>query len=103
MSAMDPIIIADEEVVYSSTANATATNLAVYPPEYEGHFSRILIHREAILSRVASLAELIHRDYEGKRPVFLCVLKGATPVRVRLPRLCPYLVYSDMMSQKGWR
>ena len=81
---MDPIIIADEETNHCSTVVETlANNLAVckYPPEYEGHFSRLLITREEILSRTASLAELVHKDYKGRRPVFLCVLKGAAPVR----------------------
>lgn len=34
-----------------------------------------------ILDRVAALAKLIHDDYKGRRPVLLCVLKGANPVR----------------------
>lgn len=75
---MDPIIIPDEETNPSDTADR------VYPPEYEGHFSRLLIKREEILSRTASLAELLHNDYRGKRPVILCVLKGSTPFYINL-------------------
>lgn len=75
---MDPIIIPDEETYPSDTADR------VYPPEYEGHFSRLLIKREEILSRTASLAELLHNDYRGKRPVILCVLKGSTPFYINL-------------------
>ena len=75
---MDPIIIADEG---NSSLNLEEENNAVYPPEYEGHFSSLLITRKEILERIAILAKLIHKDYKGRRPVFLCVLKGATPVR----------------------
>jgi len=74
---MDPIIIADEG---NCSSNLDEENNAVYPPEYEGHFSQLLITRKEILERIATLAELIHKDYKGRRPVFLCVLKGATPV-----------------------
>ena len=79
---MDPITITNEEG--NSSNNLDEENNAIYPPEYEGHFSRLLITKKEILDRIAILAELIHKDYKGKRPVFLCVLKGATPVRVRV-------------------
>jgi len=50
----------------------------IYPPEYEGHFSRLLIKQEEIIARATDLAKAIHEDYKGKRPVLLCVLKGAS-------------------------
>jgi len=75
---MDPIIITDEG---NSSTNLDEENNAVYPPEYKGHFSKLLVTRKEILERTATLAEFIHKDYKGRRPVFLCVLKGATPVR----------------------
>ncbi len=50
----------------------------VYPPEYEGHFSHLLIKQEEIIARATDLAKAIHEDYKGKRPVLLCVLKGAS-------------------------
>jgi len=37
---MDPIIIADEG---NCSSNLDEENNAVYPPEYEGHFSQLLI------------------------------------------------------------
>lgn len=49
---------------------------------YEGHFSRLLIRRDEIIGRASKLAELISEDYVGKRPVLVCVLKGAAPVRI---------------------
>jgi len=40
-----------------------------------------MVSHEEIRSRIRELAELIHKDYEGTRPVMLCTLKGACPVR----------------------
>ena len=45
---MDPIIIADE----GNPSNLLQENNAVNPPEYEGHFSRLLITRKEILERI---------------------------------------------------
>jgi hypoxanthine-guanine phosphoribosyltransferase len=56
----------------------------IYPQEYDGHFDDLMILREEIIDRTASLAKLIHADYSGRRPVLLCVLKGANPVRSAL-------------------
>jgi hypothetical protein len=53
----------------------------VYPPEYEGHFNSLMINRDEIIDRASALAKLIQEDYKGRRPVMLCVLKGASPVR----------------------
>lgn len=69
-------------VVSDSSFALTCTQDRVYPSEYEGHFSRILITREEIVERAEALAKLINNDFKGKRPVLLCVLKGANPVRI---------------------
>jgi hypoxanthine phosphoribosyltransferase len=49
----------------------------IYPAEYEGHFESLMISRQEILDCVKVLAEKIHKDYAGERPVIVCVLKGA--------------------------
>jgi hypoxanthine phosphoribosyltransferase len=38
-----------------------------------------MIKHDAILARVRALAAFIHNDYKGRRPVLLCILKGACP------------------------
>ena len=48
-----------------------------YPPEYEGHFSALLLTADEIRQRLRQLAQLLHNDYKRKRPVLLCTLKGA--------------------------
>lgn len=40
---------------------------------------RPLFTREQVLSRVAELGAELSRDYEGERPILLCVLKGSLP------------------------
>ena len=46
-----------------------------------------MIKREEIIDRAAVLAQLVRADYQGRRPVLLCVLKGASPVRVKSQRM----------------
>ena len=38
---------------------------------------RVLVTREEIAQKVAELGERINRDYAGKSPVVVCILKGA--------------------------
>jgi hypoxanthine phosphoribosyltransferase len=38
-----------------------------------------MITRKEIQNRIKILAQLIHEDYAGERPVMVCVLKGANP------------------------
>jgi hypoxanthine-guanine phosphoribosyltransferase len=40
-----------------------------------------MLTKQEILARIKALAELIHADYQGIRPVMICILKGASPVR----------------------
>jgi len=51
----------------------------IYPAEYEGHFDSLMISREEIMEAIQSLANEIKKDYEGFRPVMVCILKGANP------------------------
>ena len=48
------------------------TNAALY-----GDLSRILVTREEIGQAVKELGERITRDYQGKEPLFIGILKGA--------------------------
>jgi hypoxanthine phosphoribosyltransferase len=38
-----------------------------------------MLSAKEIRSRIVQLAELLHEDYVGKRPVLICTLKGACP------------------------
>jgi hypoxanthine phosphoribosyltransferase len=39
----------------------------------------LLLSAKEIRSRIVQLAEMLHEDYAGKRPVLICTLKGACP------------------------
>jgi hypoxanthine phosphoribosyltransferase len=56
----------------------------IYPSEYEGHFDSLMISSQDIKSRVQQLAALIRREYDGTRPVLICMLKGACPFFIHL-------------------
>jgi len=47
------------------------------PDLYKDHLDGILISNAKMKNRVQRLSELIHKDYAGKCPLLLCVLKGA--------------------------
>lgn len=47
------------------------------PIEIHGDRFVPFIGRQAIRQRVSELAESLNRDYEGRRPIFVCVLNGA--------------------------
>jgi hypoxanthine phosphoribosyltransferase len=38
-----------------------------------------MINHDMILDRVRALALVIHNDYKGRRPILVCILKGACP------------------------
>jgi hypoxanthine phosphoribosyltransferase len=44
--------------------------------DIQGAVARILISKDALQERIAELGRQISRDYEGKDPMLLCVLKG---------------------------
>mmetsp|Transcript_26420 Transcript_26420/g.37718 ORF Transcript_26420/g.37718 Transcript_26420/m.37718 type:complete len:214 (+) Transcript_26420:104-745(+) len=67
-----------EHIVIPDAPRELESAGCIYPPEYEGHFSHLLIKEEEIIARATDLAKAIHEDYKGKRPVLLCVLKGAS-------------------------
>lgn len=48
-----------------------------YPAEYEGHFESCMITSEELQDAVKLLARQICADCSGKRPLMICLLKGA--------------------------
>jgi hypoxanthine phosphoribosyltransferase len=53
----------------------------------EGNFPKVLITREEIRQKVAELAEQIRRDYRGKNPLLIGILKGSFVFLADLIRL----------------
>lgn len=61
-----------------------------------------LIARAAIAERIVALAEEIARDYAGKEPVLLCVLKGAVPFATALMQELQLPVVIDFIRAKSY-
>ena len=55
---------------------------------YQGLTFEPYIRREEIAKQVHRLAQEIKRDYEGKTPIFLCILNGAFIFAADLFRAC---------------
>jgi hypoxanthine phosphoribosyltransferase len=63
---------------------------------------RVLISSEEISARVAELGEAIGRDYVGRAPVLVAVLKGALIFVADLIRVIPLPVSLDFMSVSSY-
>lgn len=63
---------------------------------------RILIHEEEIAARVADLGETIRRDYAGRAPLLVAVLRGAVIFTADLIRAIPLPVALDFMSVSSY-
>ena len=46
------------------------------------HLKEVLFTREQIAERVKELAEVVSRDYEGKNPLVVGILKGQSCLRL---------------------
>ena len=59
---------------------------------------RILVTKEEIAERVKALGEQITRDYAGKEPVMICILKGASIFFADLIREIALPLTTDFMA-----
>ena len=59
---------------------------------------RILVTREEISRKVQELGERITRDYEGRSPVLICILKGACVFFTDLARAIDLPLTMDFMA-----
>mmetsp|Transcript_22147 Transcript_22147/g.32345 ORF Transcript_22147/g.32345 Transcript_22147/m.32345 type:complete len:120 (+) Transcript_22147:159-518(+) len=91
-SSCVPIVIPDERQLLKKDEST----VFLYPPEYEGNLEGVLIASHEILERTSSLARKIREDYRCKRPMMICVLKGAG---VYLIALCHVIFLSSVLLQ----
>jgi hypoxanthine phosphoribosyltransferase len=54
-----------------------------------------MISRSEILAAIETMADKLHQDYAGIRPVFVCVLKGANP-------FCQHLLEALQIRKHGY-
>jgi hypoxanthine phosphoribosyltransferase len=59
---------------------------------------KILFTEEMICKRVHELGSILAKDYNGKSPVFIGILKGAVPFIADLIRTIPLPLKYDLMS-----
>lgn len=65
----------------------SAANQFLYPPEYQSHFSGLVLSHEKIRARIRELAALLHQHcqvHARARPLLVCTLKGACTFFVHL-------------------
>ena len=61
-------------------------------------FDRVLISKEQISERVKELAKQLDKDYAGKKPIFVCILKGSIMFYTDLLRAITIESEMDFMS-----
>ena len=71
-------------------------------PTVDRRIGRILISRDEIAARVAELGEAIGRDYAGRTPVLVGVLKGAVVFTADLLRAIPMAAAMDFMAVSSY-
>ncbi|NOX62810.1 MAG: hypoxanthine phosphoribosyltransferase [Chloroflexi bacterium] len=71
---------------------------ATTPEPYARDIARVLIEEEALQQRIAEMGAIISRDYEGKRPLFVGVLKGVLFFMADLLRAVHIPLEVDFMS-----
>lgn len=62
------------------------------------NIERVLVSKEEIATRTAQLGEQISRDYKGKRPLIVCVLKGSVVFFADLVRNISEDIELDFMA-----
>ena len=67
-----------------------------------GDLERILLGRDEIAARVEELGAEITRDYAGKTPVCIGILKGATPFYCDLIRCIDLKLTMDFMATSSY-
>lgn len=70
--------------------------------EAVGRVGRVLISREELAARVEELGRAIGRDYEGREPILVAVLRGAAVFAADLARAIPGPVVIDYMALSSY-
>ncbi len=68
----------------------------------DGPLARTLVDADAIKTRIAELGEAIARDYAGRTPLLICVLKGAVIFMSDLCRAIDLPLEMDFMAVSSY-
>ena len=66
-----------------------------------GDLDRVLVTKEEIAEKVRELGQRITKDYAGKQPVLVCILKGAVLFFSDLIREIDLPLTADFMAISG--
>lgn len=71
--------------------------------DYQNFLSEVLIPEEALQARIAALGEEISRDYQGKNPLLICILRGGVMFLTDLMRhiSVPHMIEFMAVSSYG--
>lgn len=70
--------------------------------DLDGVLDRVILTEEQIDARVQELADEIARDYQGRPPLLVGVLKGAVMVMADLARALPFSAEMDWMAVSSY-
>jgi len=68
----------------------------------ENNIGEILLDQKAIQGKVAELGALLDAEYKGKRPLMICVLKGALMFMADLTRAMKISLELDFMAVSSY-
>ena len=68
----------------------------------EKDIARVMLTEEQIQTRVRELGEQLSRDYAGRNPVMVCILKGAIMFYTDLLRATPIPLSMDFMAVSSY-
>jgi hypoxanthine phosphoribosyltransferase len=72
------------------------------PAEYRAQLDEVVVSAEAIQSKIAEIGAAITIDYEGKQPILIGVLKGASVFLADLARQVPLALRFDFMAVSSY-
>ena len=68
----------------------------------DGGIGEILVTRDELAGRIAELGAQLTEDYAGRRPLLVCVLRGAYVFLTDLARACDLPVEIDFMAVSSY-
>ena len=70
----------------------------IHPFDMSQDIERVLVSEAEIHTRLVELGQELSRDYAGKKPIFVGVLKGVVPFFAEMARCIPIPCQWDFMS-----
>ncbi|MFT7646589.1 MAG: hypoxanthine phosphoribosyltransferase [Candidatus Poriferisodalaceae bacterium] len=92
----------DSASVDSASVDSASVNNELASFEADPSVGRVLITQDEIAARIAELGRTITKDYEGRSPLMVCVLKGAVLFAADLARQVDLPLELDFMAVSSY-